>query len=371
MDFGLSEQQHMLRDSARDFLQKECPKSLVRETEHKGLGVSTELWRKMAQLGWLGLIYPEESGGSAGNFQDLCILLEEMGRFLVPGPFVPTVVCSGFPILFYGTEKQKKDFLPNISKGNVILAPAFIKPNVPFVDTEVEEETVPKDGGYLLSGTRLFVACGRDLDWFLYKTKTNKGESLFLISTKSSGVSCRVLDTIALDGQCEFLLNKVVAADTTTIGEPGQGEEIAEKIDEWGALAQSAYILGSLEAVLEMTIEYAKNRVQFDKPIGTFQAIQHQCADMALDIDSVKYLVYEAAWKVSEKLPATKEISMAKARASDASRRVCLLGHKIHGGVGLTLDHDMQIYFRKSKASEIAFGDATFHRNLLGQQLCN
>jgi alkylation response protein AidB-like acyl-CoA dehydrogenase len=153
------------------------------------------------------------------------------------------------------------------------------------------------------------------------------------------------------------------------LGGVGRGEEIMRKINEYGALAQSGFILGLLEQVLKMTVEYAKKREQFGRLIGSFQAIQHQCADMATDIDQVKFLTYQAAWKLSQGYQTRKEISMAKARASDASRRVCLLGTKIHGGIGIIADHDMQLYFKKAKSAELAFGDGDFHREVVAQQI--
>jgi alkylation response protein AidB-like acyl-CoA dehydrogenase len=174
---------------------------------------------------------------------------------------------------------------------------------------------------------------------------------------------------MANDMPCEVSLDGTEVSKSGVLGEIGKGKEIVSKIMEWGALANSAFITGMLEQVLKMAVEYAKEREQFDRKIGSFQAIQHQCADMATDIDQVKFLTYQAAYKLSEEVPAEKEISMAKAWASDASRRVCLLGVKIFGGTGVSEEHDMQLYFRRAKAAEQAFGDGDFHREIVAQQL--
>ena len=260
MDLGFSEDQEMLQKITRDFLEKECPKKLIREMEEAEEGYSPELWQKMAALGWMGLIFPEKYGGAESNFLDLVLLLEEMGKALVPGPFIPTVVCSGLPILHYGTEAQKKEFLPKIANGGVILTPAFIKPTVPTAETKLEEQVNVENGNYVLSGIKLFVPYAHVSDWFLYNAKINELETLFLVDAKSPGINQTLLQTIASDRQCEIILDRVKVPEANILGGRDKGKEIRHKIEEWGALAQCAFILGSLEQVLEMTVEYAKER---------------------------------------------------------------------------------------------------------------
>lgn len=368
MDFGLNEEQKALQNAVREFLTKEA-KSIARETEDSEEGYSPELWKKMANLGWMGVSFPEEYGGTGGNFVDLVVLLEEMGKMLVPGPFIPSVICSGHVILKYGNGAQKEELLHNLTSGKLMIAPALIRPDFSLNELFGKDKISWESRDYILSGSRLFVPYAHMADWFLYGTETDEGKTLFLIDAKSPGVHWTLLKTIASDKQFEVLLNRVRLAEGNIVGEKGKGEEIFREIDELGSLCQCGFILGMLEQVLKMTVDYAKQRVQFERPIGSFQAVQHHCADMAIDIDQVKFLTYQAAWKLSEQLPAKKEISMAKARASDASRRVCLLGIKIHGGIGIVLDYDMQLYFRKAKAAEVAFGDGDFHREILAQQL--
>jgi len=368
MNFNLTDEQAAIQNSAREFLEKEA-KNLARETEESEEGYSPEIWRKIADLGWMGISFPEEYGGSGGDFVDLIVVLEEMGRALVPGPFIPSVICSGHAILQYGSEEQKEEFLPKLTKGELIITPAIIEPRSLKGREGVKDRVDVEKGDYILSGNRLFVPYAHLADWLIYSAETDKGKSLFLVNTKDRGVNTIVLKTIASDRQCEVILKRVKVPKTKILGHIGKGEEIISKINEWGALAQCGFILGLLEQVLKMSVEYAKKREQFGRLIGSFQAIQHQCADMATDIDEVKFLTYQAAWKLSEQLSATKEISMAKARASDASRRVCLQGTKIHGGIGIIIDYDMQLYFRRAKAAEVAFGDGDFHREILAQKL--
>ncbi|MDY7018682.1 MAG: acyl-CoA dehydrogenase family protein [Chloroflexota bacterium] len=369
MDLGYSESEQMIKTTAREFLERECPKSLVRAMEEDDTGYPRELWQRMAGLGWMGLIFPEEYGGSNDTFLALVLLIEEMGRALLPGPFIATVVCGGLPILYYGSEAQKEEYLPKIAAGDIVLTQAFIAPDLPTTRPEVEEMVVVKDGSYILSGVKLFAPYAHIADCLVYSSRVTEEDTLFLVDAKQSEVKSSVLPSIGSDKQCEVVLNNMPVSETNVLGKKGQGQEIIGKIGEWGSLAQCGFILGELERVLEMTVEYAKQRVQFNKPIGSFQSIQHQCADMVMDIDTTKFLTYQAAWKLSQQVPATKEISLAKARASDASKRVCLLGVKVHGGIGIMEDHDMSLYYRKAKAGEIAFGDGDFHREIVAQQL--
>ncbi|OPX39726.1 MAG: hypothetical protein B1H11_02315 [Desulfobacteraceae bacterium 4484_190.1] len=367
MDFAFSKSEKLLIDSAREFLEKEV-EGLARQAEETGEGYSPELWRKMADLGWMGLLLPEEYGGVAGDFLELTLILEKMGRALVPGPFISTTI-SGYSVLKYGTEAQRNKLLPKLAQGEIIFTPAFIEPDSTKGEVKIKEQVNLKNGDYILSGTRLFVPYAHLADWFVYKTKTDTGTILFLVNAKSPGINYKTLKTIASDMQCEVSLDRVKVPQANILGKKEQGKQIAIEIEEWGALCQSAFILGILEKVLEITVKHAKEREQFGRPIGSFQAIQHQCADMATEVDKVKFLVYQAARRLSEQISATKDISMAKAKASDASRSVCLLGMKIHGGIGISEEHDMQLYFRMAKAAEIASGNGDFHKEIVAKEL--
>ena len=363
MEFSFSKSQELLRKSAVDFLRKEC-KDLAREAEETTQGYSSEKWENIADLGWLGVGISEEYGGIEGNRIDFIILLEEMGKELFPGPYIPVMGCSEL-IFEFGTVEQKKKLLPKITKGELIIVPAFIEP-APYVGKcSVENNLDKKKGNYILSGTKLFVPYANTADYFIYK----RDNLLLLVDASSSGITCLIQKTIFSDKQCELVLENVIVPETNILSKGNNTPEILTRIQEIGSLSHSAYILGLLEKTLEMTVNYAKERKQFGQPIGAFQIIQHQCADMLIDIEQIKNLTYYAAWKLSEGIPASKEISMAKARASDASRRVSLLGVKIHGGIGIIDEYDMQLYFRKAKAMELAFGDGDFHRDVVAQQL--
>jgi len=369
MDFSLSQSQELLRKSARDFLEKEC-KDNAREMEETDEGYSRKIWEKMAELGWMGLGIPSKYGGMDGDILELVFLIEEMGRVLLPGPFIPTAVCSAISILEHGTEDQKKELLPAAVDGKLVIVPAVIEPSSTAGKADIEDRVETENGNFVLSGTRLFVPYAHMADRFIFKTShPDEGTTMFLVDGKSQGVSCTVLDSIASDKLCELVLDRVKVSEKDVVGKIGKGDMVLKQIETLGAISHSAYLLGLLEQVLEMTVEYAKGRVQFGRPIGSFQAIQHQAADMAIDVDQARNFTFFAGWSMSQGLPADKEIAMAKARASDAARRVCLLGVKIHGGVGIIDEYNMQLYFRRAKAHEFAYGDARHHRETVAREI--
>ena len=250
MDFALSQQQEMLRNTARDFLVKECPKTLVREMEQDEKGYSPELWKKMAELGWMGLVFPEAYGGSGLSSLDFTILLEEMGRALVPGPFLSTVVCGGLTILRWGSEEQKRELLPKIAKGELILSLALTEASASYDAADITVRAVPEGDDYVISGTKLFAADAQVADYLLCVTRTKdgddrqKGITLFLVDAKSPGISCALLKTFTADKQCEVVFDKVRVPKSTMLGELDRGWEIAEDITEQAAFALCPWMVG-------------------------------------------------------------------------------------------------------------------------------
>jgi alkylation response protein AidB-like acyl-CoA dehydrogenase len=375
MDLGLSEPQEMLRKMAREFLSTECPKQLVREMEEDEKGYSPELWQKMAELGWQGLPFPEEYGGGGGTFLDLAVLLEEMGRACLPGPFFSTVVLGGLTILDVGSEEQKQEFLPQIATGERIMTLALTEPSARYDATGIAVEAAASKEQYVINGTKLFVPHAHIADWMICVARTRNGEkpeegmTLFLVKSGSQGMICNLLPSLARDKQCEVIFDNFRVPRVNILGEADQGWTEVSRVLQRAAVAKSIEMVGEAQQVLEMSVNYAKERVQFDRPIGSFQAIQHHCANMAVDVDTARLLAYQAAWKLSEGLPCALEVAMAKAWVSEACRRVTSLGHQVHGAIGFTLDHDMQLYSRRAKAAEVAFGDADFHREKLAREL--
>ncbi|MFC1999859.1 acyl-CoA dehydrogenase family protein [Chloroflexota bacterium] len=374
MDLDLSEDQKMLRTMARDFLEKECPKQLVRDMEQDEKGYSPELWLKMVELGLQGLPFPAQYGGGDGSFLDLVVLLEEMGRACLPGPFLSGVVLGGLTILEAGSEEQKKEFIPAVVQGKITTL-ALTEPDGSYDPASIQTKALLEGDEYVISGTKIFVPDAHVADCILCLARTGVGSSgsdglsLFVVDPKSPGIAITVLNTIARDKQCEVVFDRVRVPAVSLLGGLHQAWPTIEKALERAAVAKCAEMVGAAEQVLDMSVAYAKERVQFNVPIGSFQAIQHHCANMRIDIDGMRYLTYEAAWRISEGLPAATEVSMAKAWVSEAIGRVTRLGHQIHGGVGYMMDHDMQLYFRRGEAAKAIFGDASFHREMIASEL--
>src|SRR4030042_1190362 len=375
MDLGLNEEQEMLKTSARDFLQKECPKQLVKQLDESDAGYSPELWRKMAELGWMGLVFPEKYGGSDGSFLDLVVLLETMGYNILPGPFFSTVVLCGLTILASGTEEQKREHLPKIAAGEMILTLALTEPSAGYDAASIKTKATARNGGYVINGTKLFILDANVADHILCVARTKEtknpedGITVFLVDARSPGVKCTLLKTLARDKQCEIVFEDVPVPEKNILGKLDKGWPIVKSTLHRATAAKCAEMVGGAQAALEMTVSYAKERVQFNRPIGSFQAIQHYCANMVTDVDGSRFITYKAAWELSEGLPATRDVAVAKAWTSEAYGRVTLLAHQIFGAIGFTMDHDIHLYYRRAKAGEIMFGDGDFQRAIVASEL--
>ena len=375
MDFDFNDEQKMLKQGARDFLEKECPKSLVKQMMEDERGNPPELWHKMAQLGWLGLIYPEKYGGGGGNIIDLVALEEEMGRACLPGAFFSTVLLGGLYILNNGSEEQKQDLLPKVAKGEVILTLALTEPSGSYAAAAVATEAISDKDDYIISGTKLFVPDAHIADFIICiagtkkGTKPEEGITAFLVDRKSAGISCTLLKTIAGDKLCEVVFNKVRVPKKDIVGKLDQAWGPLEQTLQQVKIARCAEMVGGAQKVLEMAADHAKQRIVFDRPLGSFPVIQHYIANMVMDIDGSRFLTYEAAWRFSEGLPCAKEIAMAKAWTSEAYQRVTATGHQIYGGIGFTVESDMHLYFRRAKAAEVTLGDGNFQREALAKEL--
>ena len=375
MDISLSEEQELLQGSARDFLQAECPLRLVRAMEEDERGYDPQLWKQMGELGWVGLVFPEAYGGSEGSMMDLAVLLEEFGRALVPGPFIPTVVQVGLPILWAGSEAQKGEYLPKISSGELIATLAFYEPTATSQPAGITATATLQGGQYVLNGTKLCVPFAHAADRILTVVRTGTGATpadgitLLLVDPKSPGVTVTKLGTIADDHQCEVLLKDVQVPQAQVLGTPGQGWSIVQRVFEYGAVATCALMVGIAQQAFDISLSYAKTRVQFGRPIGSFQAIKHKLANMVIDVDGSRYSTYRAAWLLGAGLPAAHDIAVAKAWTNEACRRVVKEAHQVHGGIGYTKDYDLQLYTRRAKAAEIAFDDSDTHREALATLL--
>jgi len=374
MDLRFTETQEILKKMARDFLTTECPKTLVRKLEQSEEGYSPELWKKMAELGWMGLIIPEEYGGMGYTFQDLIVLLEEIGRNILPGPLIATTT-STFIVLEAGTEEQKKELLPKIAQGELIVTTALLEGDGVFDASGIAVKATPKGDDFVINGTKLFVEMAHVANHIICVTRTKdgtapeKGITLFIVDSKTAGLSCEVMPTIAADKLCEVRFDNVTVPKKNMLGKIDEGWPVVEMMLRKGAIAKCAESLGAIETCVEMTIAYSKERTQYERPIGAFQALQHKMADMWTAMETSRYLVYETAWMESEDLPCAKEASMAKAYVNEVYKDTAKWAVRLHGAIATSADHDIPFYYRRSKAADIAFGGTDFHREIVAQKM--
>ena len=375
MDIGFTEEQELLRETARRFLERECDTRFVRERMAEPAAVTGEFWRKLADQGWLGIVYPEEEGGSGLGLVDLVVLMEEMGRAVMPGPFLSTALLGGSAIAEAGTPAQRRQWLPQIAAGGAKAALAWTEPNLRWDAAGIALLAREAGGGFTLSGTKLFVGDAHLADILVVAARTRDasrmedGISLFLVPKNAPGLEITTLPTIdETRKQCEVRLDNVPLPGSALLGEIHRGWAPLSRVIGRAIVALAAEMCGGAQQVLDMTVAYAKIRIAFGKPIGSYQGVKHQAADMLVAVENAKSLTYYAAWAVDQNLnEAPLAVSMAKAAASDMARQVAGTGIQLHGGIGMTWEHDLQLYFKRAKASEVAFGDATWHRERVAQ----
>ncbi|MBW1848981.1 MAG: acyl-CoA/acyl-ACP dehydrogenase [Deltaproteobacteria bacterium] len=368
MDLGFSSEQDLLRKSVAEFLSKECPYETVKEIEETEEGYSKKMWKKIAELGWMEAYFPEAYGGYGDPLMDLYIIIEEMGKAAFPSPFISTVIQCGFPILEGGSEDQKKDLLSKIAKGKLIMAMAQYEPEASYLESGITFPAAADGENYSLSGTKMFVMDANVADKLIVAAKTaDAGVTLFVVDAKDPGITVRKMPVVGMDNCCEVVFKDVKASKSDIIGTAGKGWEILEKVKPRVVLAKCAEMLGGCKASLDMTSAYAKERVQYGKPIGGFQAIQHFMADMLIAYDTSINLFYKMVWMVEEGMDATMDISGLKARLNEAYKFISERGVHIHGGVGTTREYDVGIFYLRAKAAEFAMGDTDYHLEQVAQ----
>jgi len=374
MDFAFPEDQDMLRQSARDFLAKECSPAVVRRLIEDGDGYDENLWKKIAGLGWTALGIPEQYGG-IGGFLDLTVVLEEAGRNLLPGPFFSTMGLAVPALIEAGTEAQKKEALGAIVSGEATATLALTEPSGRWDAAGVTLAARPAGEGWRLDGIKLFVPDAATAGYTVVAARTREGDeegvTLFLLKGHPKGMTVTPLKTLDMTRRWyEVRFEGVEVGREALMGSEGQGWQALKRALEWGAAALCAEMVGGAQHVLEASVEYAKTRQQFGKPIGIYQAVSHKLADMLLETESARSATYYAAWAVDADAPERSlAASIAKAYTSDAFRHAAGGGIQVHGGIGFTWEHEMHLYFKRAKAAEVTLGDATYHRELVAQAL--
>jgi alkylation response protein AidB-like acyl-CoA dehydrogenase len=375
MDFTLRDESKMLKNNAEKFMKEKSPSSFVKNILKEEKGFSEALWKEMADLGWLGLIYAEPYGGSGGDFFDLFVLFEEMGKAVFPSPFFCSAVFAGLLINEAGDESVKKAYLPGIIEGKKVLTVGLQNEQC-FYDYQkpaLEARRGGKDS-FRIRGTRLLVPYAHVADETLVCAKVMKGprsfgSTLFITKAKGAGIQLTPLNTITGEKCFAVTYADYPATSKDILGSIGKGAAYVEKVMPKLIALKCGEMVGGLSRVVDMTVDYVKQRVQFGKPLGVLQVVQHYCADMTTLLDTARMIAYQAASLISAGLPCAKEVAMAKAWCSDAYKRATQVAHQLHGGIGFTEEHDLHLYYKHAKALEMEFGDSWVQRQKVAEAM--
>jgi alkylation response protein AidB-like acyl-CoA dehydrogenase len=377
MDFGFTEEQEALRKSAREFLTDRSTTALVRKLMDDKTGFDDGLWKEMASLGWMGTAIPEEDGGLGLGLIELGVLAEEMGRAILPSPFYSSVGLAA-PVIASASEGAlRKETLQGIASGELRATVALVEEEGRWDAAGIKSKAVPAEGGYKLSGTKVFVPDAHLADEIVVAARTSRakdpreGISLFLVPTSDKKVNVKQLQTIDQTRRlCQVKVGGVVVGADRLLGPEGGGWPLLERALDRAATTLSAEATGLATKVLELSRDYAKERTQFDRPIGSFQAISHRVANMLLLTENARSNTYYAAWALEEGAPdAQLATATAKVAASEAARIVAQDGIQVHGGIGFTWEHDMHLYYRRAKWCELFLGDPTLWRERIASLL--
>lgn len=351
MNLTLSDEQRMLVESVGAFVERSCPPARVREIASDPLGLDRDLWRAMASLGWAGLPIAEAYGGAGRGVLELALLCEALGRGPVPSPIVVSTTLAGLPIAWAGNDEQRATWLPALASGTAIGTLALVEPSG---RDEWEEPRLA--GGAALRGTKLLVPWASAADVLLVST----AHGLYVVEPRRGGVTSERHDDLAADPLFAVELRD---APAEPLGDGGRGEQasLLRRALDCAAVVQLAYVVGAAERTLEFTVQYACDRHQFGRPIGSFQAVAHRCVDMRTDIDACRYLAYRAASALDRGGPADLEVASAKSYANDALRRIFAHAHQVHGAVGFSTEHDLHLFTRRAKSFELSYGTTTRH----------
>jgi alkylation response protein AidB-like acyl-CoA dehydrogenase len=370
MDMDLTEEQELLKNSAREFLERSCGADVIRDLEKSEAGFSHETWKQMAELGWLGLPLPEEHGGAGMGAVDLAVLARELGRALCPSPYLTSVVLSAGAIAAAGTPEQQRAYLPRIASGEAVIAFALQELNGHMDPRGIATRAQSSGDGYTLHGTKMFVEFANSADLLLAAARTDgDGLTMFLVDPRGQGVTLESLPTMARDRQFRVVLDGVSVNRANVLGPVDEAWTALERAVQRGMVAFSAYIVGAAEKMHEMATNYAKDRVQFGRPIGSFQLIQGYLAQLITEIWGAETLVFYAASGIDDGEPSRETIAKAKAFAGDCLKRTTDVGSQIFGGIGYMEDMDNTLFLRRGKQYQLAMGDSGYWEDIIAEEL--
>lgn len=378
MDLSLNETQEMLRTAAHDFVEHECPSKVALQLDKSETGFSRDMWRKMGELGWLGMILPEEYGGMNSSLTDLAVVFQELGWGAVPGPFLSSAVICGLVVLQGGSEQQKKELLPSVSSGKEIMTLALTEPDCQWSPESVQLTAKARDGKYILNGTKLFIPDAHIADRIICVARTRQsrnpeqGITLFLVDKNAPGLSCRNLEGFVGEKESELTFDSVEVDSSAIIGQPNKGWTIIKSVTEKASPILCAYKVGGCQRVWELTVDYCRTRVQFGSSIGTFQRVQDHVIEILNAMDAAKWTTYEALWKLdSGKEDAAKSVILAKIVSSEGFHKACTHAHEVHAGVGVDRNYPLHLYTKKSRSLLHYLGSPIYLRKQMEHLLCD
>lgn len=373
MDMNLTLEQTQLQDSARRFMEKACPLAVVSALEDDPLGYAPQTWAEMANLGWTGLTLPEAHGGSEMGTLEAVLLMREFGRVMCPSPYIPTVLLAGGALAALGSPAQQERYLPRIASGEAILGFALQERSGGYGPCGVQATATASGDSFVLNGEKRFIEFGSVAERILVVARTGaagadgtEGLGLFLVDPKAAGVTLKVVpQMIAGDHPCQLILKDVKVACEDVVGTPGKVWGALEPVVQRAVLGLSAQMLGAAERTFELATDYAKQRVQFGKPIASFMSIQHYLAQMVINSTAVETLLYYAAWNLDQGLPARAEVARTKLAAGNAAAWGTEKGAEIYGGMGWVKEVDMSHYLRRGRQWSLSMGDERFWQGQL------
>lgn len=379
IDFDLTEDQQTIKDIAHDLLEKECPTGQVRKIMATKEGYSREFWKKISEAGWLGLLIPISHGGAGSTCIELAIVLEEMEKVLFQGPYIDTAAIAPTLIMLTGSDAQKKTLLPKIANGEVIVScglgeeiDAISSPRMLTALVADNEDDPKLQGQYRISGTKSRVSYAGQSDYILVPFTANNRILLALIDPKSRGVTVSESKTLDPTERRSRVVLEDVEVSQDDVFESQDSIRLLNHLIMLGAICTSAACIGGARKVLDITVNYAKSRIQFDRPIGSFQAVKHKCADMLLLLEGGTSAAFYAAWSyVRDDRDLSILASTAKSYCSEMYSKVSGDAIQIHGGIGFTWDYDLHLYFKRAKRYEFIYGDPSWHRNRIANQIMN
>lgn len=358
MDLNFTEEQNILRDTVKNMVEGHCTIAVVREAEHDEIGIPTNFWAQMKEMGLLGIMLPEEYGGIGLNLLDCALIYEELGRGLAPGPHFVSSVIAVEAISRGGSDAQKLELLPQISAGELIVAPAWLEPDNGFGPEGVQLRAVADGDNFVISGIKRHVFYAKAAQKLLVLARTGdalEAVDLFLVDVDAEGVSLEQQRSMAYDTQYKVTFTNVVVPAANRLQ---GGWAVWHKVLQVGCILQAAFAVGGAQQALDITVQYSKEREQFDKPIGSFQSLAHYMADAQVEISGAQVLVWEAAWAYSEGMSVERLAPMAKLFCCNVFRDTTAICEQIHGGYGFTMEYNIQLFFRRAKQQQMNWLDS-------------